>query len=379
MTLVDELSSGFYKKQSKAAAPESQVVHEIECVRADTVEQEPILWLWDYRIAQKKLCVFAGPPDTGKTTVVIDVVSRLTRGTDWPDGAAAPFPSDVLMLISEDDLADTIAPRLTAAGADLTKVHFAMKTIVRDAAKREERQIALDEDLDALEKVLKANRLIRLIVIDPLGSYLGKLRKNDDGEIRRVLIKLKEFAERNEIAVISIDHFNKNFLQSGLQRVSGAGALVQVPRSVWCFVKDPNDEEEMTRLMLNAKLNVVAEAKKAGLKYEFSNVLMTIKEVPCSQPIIKWCGASDGHLDSVLKTVADPEKSKCAACVDWLKDRLANGRVRSPTIYSEAEQAGYSKNTFRRATQKLGIQSIQEREGWYMELPKQADRPLEFG
>jgi len=140
MTLVDELSSGFYSKKPDKSVSPPQVVHEIECVRADTVEQEPILWLWDYRIAQKKLCVFAGPPDTGKTTVVIDIVSRLTRGTDWPDGAAAPYPSDVLMLISEDDLADTIAPRLTVSGVDLTKVHFAMKTIVRDTAERVERQ-----------------------------------------------------------------------------------------------------------------------------------------------------------------------------------------------------------------------------------------------
>jgi AAA domain len=142
MTLVDELSSGFYKKQDKSAPPpQSQVVHEIECVRADTVEQEPIRWLWEYRIAQKELCVFAGPPGTRKTTVVIDIVARLTRGNDWPDGAAGPYPSEVLMLISEDDLADTFAPRLTASGVDLMKVHFAMKTILRDTAKRVERQI----------------------------------------------------------------------------------------------------------------------------------------------------------------------------------------------------------------------------------------------
>jgi hypothetical protein len=56
MTLVDELSSGFYKKQDKSAPPlQSQVVHKIECVRADTVEQEPITWLWEYRIVQKRL------------------------------------------------------------------------------------------------------------------------------------------------------------------------------------------------------------------------------------------------------------------------------------------------------------------------------------
>ena len=379
MTLVDELSSGFYKKQTKTAAPpQSQVVREIECVRADTIEQEPITWLWEYRIAQKKLCVFAGPPDTGKSVCSIDIVARLTRGNDWPDGAAGPYPSDVLMLISEDDLNDTVTPRLTAAGADLTKVHFAMKTIVRDTAKREELQIALDADLGALEKLLSANRLIRLIVIDPISSYFGKLRKNDDGEIRHVLIQMKDFAERNEIAVISIDHFNKNFLQSGLQRVSGAGALVQVPRSVWCFVKDPDDEEEMTRLMLNAKLNVVAEAKKAGLKYEFSSVSLTIKDVSGSYPIIKWLGASAGHLDSVLKSEADPEKGKGAACAEWIKSRLARGRVRSPVIYAEAEEAGYSKNTFRRATVNL-IDHVQERDGWYMELLKPKAETLDFG
>ena len=65
-----------------------------------------------------------------------------------------------------------------------------------------------------------------------------------------------------------------------------------MPRAVWAFVKDADDPEKLKRLMLNAKLNVVSEAKKVGLTYKTIGVEMRIKETLASLPMIEWMGVN---------------------------------------------------------------------------------------
>jgi putative DNA primase/helicase len=346
----------------------------IQCVSASSIEPEPILWLWDNRIPLGKLTVFCGPPDTGKSTAAVDIVARGTCGKEWPDCTNQREPFDVLMLVSEDDLSDTVVPRLIVAGANLERVHFAKRAIISSQAKRTDRQIALDTDLEAIEKVLVANPKIKLVVLDPISSYLGKLKKNGEEDIRWVLTLMKELAERTQVAVVSIDHFNKNIQQAGIHRLSGAGALAAVPRAVWAFVKDADDEEKLTRLMLNAKLNVVSEAKKAGLKYRFKTVQLPIKERLVDLSVIDWQGKSDSNLDDVLHKQNDPEKGKRGACAEWLESRLSNGPALSREIYAEAEGKGLSKDTVIRAGKRLEIKSQQRRDGWWMVLPKDREQ-----
>ena len=108
------------------------------------------------------------------------------------------------MLISEDDLNDTIVPRLMAAGADLSRVYFAKQTlIVGENGKRATRRIALDSDLSAVRRILAERTEIKLIVIDPLGSYplsSKKIQKKTSDlflqRLRNLLSKLKSLLFR---------------------------------------------------------------------------------------------------------------------------------------------------------------------------------------
>jgi hypothetical protein len=56
-------------------------------------------------------------------------------------------PGDVLMLIAEDDPADTIKPRLMAADSDLNRVSYLKAVRVSERSKKRERILALDTDL----------------------------------------------------------------------------------------------------------------------------------------------------------------------------------------------------------------------------------------
>jgi RecA-family ATPase len=356
---VIEKVKSIYEQYAKQHGPDIAVTSSIETATADSIVPEPLTWLWEHRIPLGKLTVFVGMPDVGKSTVAIDVVSKLTTGRPWPETDVERLPQEVLMLISEDDVSDTVVPRLMAAEANLSKVHFATKTKIISAktGNQSTRRIALDEDLKALETKLAEHPEIKLVIIDPLGSYLGKLKKNAEEEIRWVLTELKEMAERVKVSIISIDHFNKKTEQTSLQRLSGAGALAAVPRAVWGFMKDTEDAEKLTRLMLNLKLNVVSEANKSGLKYRSVGVDFSIRNVQSSLPKIKWMGVSDKDADEVMQRDTDPEKSKVGKCTLWMRERLNKneGQEFCSVIYAEAEKQGWNKKVVQRAAARAEV------------------------
>jgi len=355
-------------------APADMIEVFIETVNAASIEPECVSWLWENRIPLGKLTVFCGAPDVGKSAVAIDIIARGTTGRDWPDSKNDHGPFNVLMLIAEDDAKDTVVPRLDASNADRSRIEIVKRTVIRDKAKREERQFALDTDLGALAKLLTQIPEIKLVVLDPLGSYLGKIKKNDEENIRCVLTQIKELAEKTGVAVLSIDHFNKNYAQAAIHRLSGAGALVAVPRAVWAFVKDDADEEKLDRQMLNVKLNVTSEAKKAGLKYRFSMVPLTIKGKVAELPTVSWRGKSEKNLDEVLQTQADPKERRADKAKRFLLKCLAGADpVSSSEIYARGAAVGISRNALWEAKRELNISASRVGEAWYWESTKTED------
>ena len=81
----------------------------------------PVEWTWKNRIAHRKVNVFFGPAETGKSTLVYYIIAKSTVGGEWPVDGTAPAGKWII-LSAEDDWADTIVPRLVANGADLDKV-----------------------------------------------------------------------------------------------------------------------------------------------------------------------------------------------------------------------------------------------------------------
>ncbi len=113
---IERLTAQGSKKAAGAPAA-------VNLVRADGVRPEPIKWLWRGWIARGKLHVLAGAPGTGKTSAAVALAATVTIGGRWPDGTIAD-PGDVFIWSGEDDIKDTLVPRLIAARADLKRVHF---------------------------------------------------------------------------------------------------------------------------------------------------------------------------------------------------------------------------------------------------------------
>ncbi len=61
-----------------------------------------------------------------------------------------------------------------------------------------------------------------MIIIDPIGSYLGETDSHNDAEVRATLAPLTALASKHHIAVIGITHLNKGGGNEALLRFTGS-------------------------------------------------------------------------------------------------------------------------------------------------------------
>jgi len=275
-----------------------------------------------------RLTVLAGRPGVGKSFVTVDFASRVSTGTVWPDGSANESAGGVLFFAAEDDPADTIRPRLDAAGANIERVYYCRNV-----------------DLAEIESHIDRVPDCRLAVIDPIGSYLGRhVDAYRENEVRAVLEPLAEIASRRNIAVILVAHTRKAWASFADDSVLGSRAFVGLARAVWHVTKDPQDRTR--RLFLPGKSN---------LSRETSGLAFWIAPDPAR---VQWLGPVDLQADDL--TAEEPTRGRKSearnAAVDWLRTLLRDGPMSVRKIRKAAQEAGFSWATVRRAAEMLPIE-----------------------
>jgi len=161
------------------------------------VEPVDIRWLWPGRIPLGRITLLVGRPGEGKSFLTTYMASRISTGSPWPDGSECPQGS-VILVSAEDDPGDTIRPRLDAHYADVRRVHLlAMVRKIQAGGERHDVMFTL-ADIDALETALKAHRDCKLVVVDPIGSFLGGgTDAHRDNEVRSVLAPVTKAVSGN--------------------------------------------------------------------------------------------------------------------------------------------------------------------------------------
>ncbi len=332
------------------------------CIRADTIKPRKIRWLWQPRFARGKYNEVIGQPGLGKSLLLVDITARVTRGLPFPDEAFDHEPADVVLLSAEDDPEDTTVPRLITAGADLTRVHIL--TAVSAPDKTGIRPVSLDTDIAAVERLLETLPAASLLVIDPIAAYCGKADSHKGAEVRALLVPLTTMAQRRDIAVVGITHFNKGGSGPAVTRGLGSIAWTAAARMSWAVVRDTDDPR--SRLFLPIKCNLAADI--SGLSYGIVDV--------DGVPQIAWSDAPvTKSVDEVLSQQERGSRSpRTNEAIEWLRELLANGRRPAKEIKDQAKAIGHPERAVNAAKVALGITPYAEGFGkscvWYWSLPE---------
>src|SRR4029079_3946864 len=95
---------------------------EVAAYVAANVRTRRVEWAWGGYVPLGKLSLIEGDPGDGKSVLTVDLAARWSSGAPMPDGTVHDGPWPVFMVSAEDDMEDTIVPRLIAAGARLDYV-----------------------------------------------------------------------------------------------------------------------------------------------------------------------------------------------------------------------------------------------------------------
>ncbi|NNA02467.1 AAA family ATPase [Pseudomonas lundensis] len=238
---------------------DSPAVWKVNAVSAASIKPVAIRWLWPGWLARGKLHILAGAGGTGKTTLLISLIATITTGGRWPDGSRCVEPGNALIWSSEDDPADTLVPRLAAAGADLNRVH-----IIQGRVNAQGEADPFDPANDIALLRATANEIggVSLLMLDPIVSAVkGDMHKAND--VRRALQGVVDFAEQNLCAVVGISHFAKGGAGSSpADRVIGSQAFSALARTVLVAAKQEGTD---MRVLARAKSNIGTD--EGGVSY----------------------------------------------------------------------------------------------------------------
>lgn len=322
-----------------------------QLVTLATVAPERVTWLWEGRLPVGKLVVLDGDPSLGKSTLALTFAAHVSTGKPWPDGAPCTA-GDVVIMSAEDGLADTVRPRLDAAGGDPARVHAL--TEVRYAT--EEGELATRPptlaDVEILRDLITRVRA-RLLVVDVLMAYLPRSDSHRDQDMRAVLHPVAALAEETGCTVLLLRHLNKTPGGSAMYRGGGSIGIVGAARAAFLVAPDPDDETGETRVLASIKSNLAVTP--AAMTYR-------LESAPDSHVArVVWLGESEHRADSLLSAPSDAEeRTERDEAVEWLTAYLTDkgGAAPAAEVMKAARADGIAERTLKRARQRAGVTSI---------------------
>lgn len=344
-------------KTRKRATEEPPTNRRIEglILRVQRADMRAVEWLVVGHIACGKLTIIAGLPGAGKSLFILWLVAAMQGRKQLPDLSdgtpATIMRGEALLVTCEDDPYDTIAPRLAAYGIDpaILPVYQGTRTIEEDGTE----VVSLFDvnlHLPAIEQFLTDNPDTKLLIIDPVQTFLGQTELNANTAINVALGSIAAMAQHHGIAVLLVTHFNKRGDQAALDRIIGSRGFTGTVRAA--FQVTP-DREVKGRCILSCTKQQNGP-KPDAMGYCIKGVPVTIAGGIQSVPVIEFePNRIEADPDELIKP--ESEQPRIGACVAWLRERLAAGATLATTIQSEGEAKGFSEDVVRRARIRLQL------------------------
>ena len=331
-------------------APETVPVGAPVVTTLADVTAERIVWLWPGRLPGGKLVIVDGDPAVGKSTVAVDWAARVSTGSPWPDGAPCAR-GDVVILSAEDGLADTIRPRLDAAGGDPARVHALTGVrVVDEDGTPGERPVTL-ADVATIRAAVERHHAL-LLIVDVLMAYLpGGTDSHRDQDVRAVLSRVARVAEDTGCTVVLLRHLTKGSAGSSpLYRGGGSIGIIGAARAGYVVAVDPDDDTGARRVIAATKCNLAAAPD--SLAYTL------VPDEATGTARVAWHGVHAADAATLLRPAfGDDERTERDAAAEWLTDYLTEhaGRADWTAIRAAGRRDGHAERTLQRARTRASV------------------------
>ena len=310
----------------------------VPLISLDQVQPELVQWLWPGRIPFRKVTILQGDPGLGKSTLALDMASRISRNVSMPDGSISALgePASVFLMSAEDGLGDTIRPRLDALGGDQQRISVPMQHFL------------IPKDADLIRDAIVQTGA-RLVILDPLAAFLdGSVNSWNNQHVRRALTPLAQVAEQTSAAILVLDHLNKRSGIAAIQRGSGSIAFNAAARSVLLVCKHPHEPETF-----------VLAGVKSNLGPPPSSLAYKTVEAENKAVRLEWCGDCPYDADELVANFEMPSGRKLRDAKQFLVARIQPGTsALGKIVEAEARQRGIASRTLARARQELGVRTF---------------------
>ncbi len=212
-------------------------------------------WLWQDAVVVSEVTMLAGDSGAGKGYLVADIVARVTTGRDMHHDDTLRDPASVIMIGLEEDKQCTTVHKLTAAGADLSRV-FDLSEIdtVSEFSRSGNKAFTIQEDLGSLKQAL-ADQMgeVALVVLDPLSAVSSKPLTALTS--RQIMSSLRTLARDAQIAILVVHHPVKGRSAAGgtglsiKDRIGGSKSLTDAARLVLGLDKDAETNERVLSIV----------------------------------------------------------------------------------------------------------------------------------
>lgn len=312
----------------------------LKIICMEDIEVKEVDWLWYPYIPYGKLTIIQGDPGEGKTTMVLQIVALLTKGEKLPCDDREQKPINVIYQTAEDGLADTVKPRLMAAGADCSRV-----LVIDECCS------SLSMTDGRLEQAIKETGA-KLLILDPIQAYLGAgVDMHRANEIRPVMKQLGDIAEKYGCAIILIGHMNKANGCKSAYRGLGSIDFQATARSVLIVGRIKDDP--LLRVMAHDKSSLAPKGRPVAFRLD-------------KESGFHW----EGHLDISVEELlsGDFKGQKLRTAKAFLANILEDGDKTQKEIEAASQKKGIKAKTLRNAKQEMDIGSKKIGNQWYWYL-----------
>ena len=182
--------------------PTAATDRQADLVYLSDIEHRPVEWVWQDRLASGTLAMLSGDPGSGKTWVALAIAAALSRGrvpsNPVPFTGDTREPCTILYASTGNEAAELVRPRFARLDGDPARL--VLLRGVLSAGFMQSTSLSL-RDTPMLEDALERTQA-RLLIIDPLHSYLFAVDRHRANESGRAFDNLARLAEKHHCCIL---------------------------------------------------------------------------------------------------------------------------------------------------------------------------------